>query len=244
MPPKTNKSVEGVAERLAELEQQNAAAVVISPGSPESMRLSAAQAISNADFMPLAKDYSLAHKLPLQTALGFVQRAHEVFTGHVELGKKYITLCSWIREHKIGPAQVSAMLAGLGFHKVRISEVNKIATVSDELWSKFSARELGMKKVLQIARGSTALDALDLDEEEKKDAGLASADERRDTKPKRIQETHVVRVAKLVKSLQALCGKEPGKYKTAKVFDKHGSGIVVTVQFSAAVKEELPAEKK
>lgn len=231
------KKIEGVTERMDILSQSE----IVSLGSEKSIQTSAALAMTRADFQPLADDYAVACKLSKQVALAFVTKAYDVALGHVELGRKYLILCQDIRDHKIGPAQVALMLSGMGFHKVRISEINKIATVPDELWNKFAARELGMKKVLQIARGSTAVDMLQLDASELKEAGLASSDERKDLNPGEKgtvpQETHAIKVAKAVKALQALCGKNHDKFKRLKTFDKHSSGIVITIQYHPAVNQ-------
>lgn len=72
----------------------------------------------------------------------------------VKAGEKYFDLCSYIRKEQVAPKLVSAELKELGFHKVRISEINKVAQCSDELWNQFAARTLGFKGVLSLERGT------------------------------------------------------------------------------------------
>lgn len=228
------KNEAGIGKRVDALVS---GATVIVAGSKEAIAHSSALAIGAQDFAPLASDLAIACKLTKTVAQDFVKLGWEVLQGHVELGLKYLRLCEHIRKNQIGPAQVTEALKALGFHKVRISEVNKLATCSDELWSKYACRELSMKKVLQIERGSVSVEALDLDETEMKEAGLAEGEgASAETVPAKAK-THSVKVALMVKSLQALAGKETGKYKEAKVFNKSGNGIVITIQYIA-----LPAK--
>jgi len=69
-----------------------------------------------------------------------------------DLAGKYLTLCLYIREHKLGPKEVSVPLAKLGFKRSRISEINKVAGASDALFENYQGKLLGFNKVLNMAR--------------------------------------------------------------------------------------------
>jgi len=47
---------------------------------------------------------------------------------------------------------VTEILKGLGFHKVRISEINKVANAPDDVFTHYQARAIGFNKALEFAR--------------------------------------------------------------------------------------------
>lgn len=65
----------------------------------------------------------------------------------------YLDLCLYIRENKVAPKLVSATLGAQGFHRVRISEINRVANAPDKYFHCFAAKALGFKRVLQLVRG-------------------------------------------------------------------------------------------
>jgi len=69
-----------------------------------------------------------------------------------EVAGLYLSLCLNIRANKIGPAIVTRILKELGFHKVRISEINKVANAPDDVFSHYQARAIGFNKALEFAR--------------------------------------------------------------------------------------------
>jgi len=77
----------------------------------------------------------------------------EIIRATVLAGEKYLDLCKYIRQQNLDPKIVRHQLTELGFHKVRISEINKVSQAPDEIWNEFEAKTLGFKKVLELARG-------------------------------------------------------------------------------------------
>jgi len=77
----------------------------------------------------------------------------EIIEQTVKTGEKYFQLCEYIRKNEVGPREVSASLTELGFHRVTVSKINKVANASDELFSEFAAKTIGFNKVLELARG-------------------------------------------------------------------------------------------
>lgn len=80
--------------------------------------------------------------------------ADEVIAVMVATGDKWLKLCTYIRENQVPQKLVAQELGNKGFSKVQISKINKVANAPEEHWSKFSARTLGFKKVLELTRGN------------------------------------------------------------------------------------------
>jgi len=78
----------------------------------------------------------------------------EIVVETVKVGQKYLELCRYIRQHQVGPKWVSEELSALGFHKVRISEINRVSNAAEDIWREFEAASIGFKKCLQLTRGS------------------------------------------------------------------------------------------
>lgn len=100
----------------------------------------------------LAKDATkgieLTHARKLQ------KLADEIVAAMVATGDKWLKLCTYIRENQVTPKLVAHELGQKGFSKVQISKINKVANAPEEHWSKFAARTLGFKKVLELSRGN------------------------------------------------------------------------------------------
>jgi len=85
-------------------------------------------------------------------AAGVAERGKAIIASVGEVGRKYLDLCQYIRDHSIAPKLVSNELGKLGFKRSRIAELNKVAGASDELWDAFQARRIGFKDTLELAR--------------------------------------------------------------------------------------------
>lgn len=82
-----------------------------------------------------------------------LQLAGEALTAAKGAVGKYMALCTFIRQHQIDPETTSRILKEAGFHKCRISEVNRIAKLDPHTWSLYEKKEIGFKPALQIGRG-------------------------------------------------------------------------------------------
>lgn len=70
-----------------------------------------------------------------------------------EQAKTYLDLCLYIRKEQVDKKLVAHTLSAQGFHKVRISEINRVATAPEEYFNQYAAKALGFKRVLQLVRG-------------------------------------------------------------------------------------------
>ena len=232
---KDNKPAEGTA---------------IAPFSTNPKHIEAA--IKNLDFKPLAEDFAIEFKIDKTTAAEFVKRSDEVIKAHQKLGMGYLELCKLIREKQITPAQVTGMMSALGFAKTRISEVNRVSQCSPELWKAIDARSLGFKNALEIARGSVAVDAMEIPPSEQREAGVAGNEADQDGANVTTEGTHATDRATdykmvfqiLAKRLQAAAAKcNEGRGKVKSILNKegflwnNGQGYVVTLR------RETPEEK-
>jgi len=96
----------------------------------------------------------------------FKELAVEIVNATMEVGKKYLNLCSYIRREKVTPKETTQWLLDLGFAKTRASEINRVAQASDEVFSKLEARALGWKGALDLARGKDELKQALIDDKE------------------------------------------------------------------------------
>jgi len=69
-----------------------------------------------------------------------------------EVAGLYLSLCLNIRQNKVAPTVVGRILKDLGFHRVRISEINKVANAPDDVFTNYQARAIGFNKALEFAR--------------------------------------------------------------------------------------------
>jgi len=76
----------------------------------------------------------------------------EIITAHGVTATKYLQLCLYIRENKVGPKTVSLSLGKLGFKRTRISEINRVAQASDKLFYDYEAKLIGFEKCLEFVR--------------------------------------------------------------------------------------------
>lgn len=83
-----------------------------------------------------------------------VSYCHEIISGTAKVGQYYLALCKFIREQALMPKQVTAWLSEQGFHKARISEINKVANSADDVWNEYAASTIGFRKTLELTRGN------------------------------------------------------------------------------------------
>ena len=88
-----------------------------------------------------------------------VSIAQDIVSATLGVAEKYRDLCKTIRDKAIPPAEVRIALRSVGMADSRISEVNRIANLPDAQWNEFAARQIGMKKVLELSRSAEADDA-------------------------------------------------------------------------------------
>jgi len=80
--------------------------------------------------------------------------ADEIIKATVKTGRLYFDLCMYIRKNQISPKLVSFELSELGFNRVRISEINRVAQAADDVWNEFEAQTIGFRKTLEMTRGN------------------------------------------------------------------------------------------
>lgn len=86
-----------------------------------------------------------------------LKMGEDIAQSMVKLGSKYLELCRYIRSNKLAPRLVSFELAKTGLHKVRISEVNRVANAGEEVWAEIEGRMIGFNKALDLSRDSVKL---------------------------------------------------------------------------------------
>lgn len=79
--------------------------------------------------------------------------AKQIVLGTAKVGVLYLELCRLIRQEQLAPKTVRKWLQECGFHKTRISEINRVANAADAVWNRFAASTIGFRKVLEISRG-------------------------------------------------------------------------------------------
>ena len=78
--------------------------------------------------------------------------AKEVDAAESDLRGKYFALLRHVRSAHVGPRDLSRVLGELGWHKVRISEVKRVAYVPDVLFAEYEAGVVGFKTMLEKVR--------------------------------------------------------------------------------------------
>lgn len=89
----------------------------------------------------------------------------EILKGMLVVSDKYYNLCVYVRTRNVEHAVVRDALEPLGFRKERISEIHRVATSSDALWSEFAARNLSFRRTLELTRGTVELLLTDSEKE-------------------------------------------------------------------------------
>lgn len=82
--------------------------------------------------------------------------------------EKYVAICEHIRVSQMMPTTLRTELSALGFASARISEIQRVALVSDEVWAQYKSRAIGFKVTLELARKEK------MEEEERKAAAEAA----------------------------------------------------------------------
>jgi len=121
--------------------------------NPSVTNMSPAQLAESNKQAGLLAAKAATEKLQNQQAGELKKLGREIIAGTAMVGEKYLNLCQYIRKNMVAPKLVSFELGELGFHRVAISKINKVANASDELWNEFSARNIGFNKMLEMSRG-------------------------------------------------------------------------------------------
>lgn len=95
----------------------------------------------------------------------------------IATGLLWLELCKYIRANALAPKVVSRELGALGFHKTRISEVNRVANAADEVWNEYEARGLGFRHALELVRNGKPTPILELAFDEKERGGYLPSGE-------------------------------------------------------------------
>jgi hypothetical protein len=77
-----------------------------------------------------------------------------------EVGTLYRSLVQYLRTAQVAPRFVTHWLTEQGFHKVRVSEINRVAQAPDDVYTDFMAKSLSFKDALTLARLGTAGEAV------------------------------------------------------------------------------------
>jgi len=80
--------------------------------------------------------------------------AKDIVSATVRVSTMYLDLCGYIRSAEVAPKVATEELIKAGFNKVRTSEIVRVAHSADAVWSKFKARSIGFRGVLEIERGN------------------------------------------------------------------------------------------
>lgn len=104
-----------------------------------------------------------------------VQAAVELRAAITAAGEKYYHIVHALRAAKLPKKEASALLYGLGFNKNRVHELNKVSSLPEEVWKKYSEKTVGFKAALAIEAGA---------EEEGEGEGTAVGTAKKRTKTK------------------------------------------------------------
>jgi len=72
--------------------------------------------------------------------------------GAEALGGLYLRICDTVRKYELTPEEVRFTLSAVGWSKVRISEVMRVAYAPQKVYNEFSARLIGFKVALSKTR--------------------------------------------------------------------------------------------
>jgi len=111
--------------------------------------------------------------------------AVEIIRATVAVGERYLDLCRYIRKQKVDPVTVRAELSKCGFAKQRITEINRVSQVPDNVWSEYEAKALSFRGALELARGNVehlklSEPSIDVSSVVKPDEEAAAADAKKD----------------------------------------------------------------
>jgi len=89
-----------------------------------------------------------------------VKAASEFRDQYTRLGEKYYGLCKAVRDAKLQKKESTALLLALGLAKSRVSDLHVVAMVSDDMWARYSAQQIGFKAALEEVRSERKQPAL------------------------------------------------------------------------------------
>jgi len=148
--PKTAKPVEAQATTLNQT-------------APESQSPTTAPVLSPVVVPPAFKDHDKSlSDVGLAYAIELGKKHPEIVNAVVEMkdalgkaGEKFFSVASALRSAKLVGKEASMLLYGLGFSKQRVSDMKALSSVSDEVWTKYSASQIGFRAALALEAGPT-----------------------------------------------------------------------------------------
>jgi len=149
-----------------------------------------------------------------------VQAVLEANQLEAQLGDKYFAICRALRqkykvvvnadERTLDRKEVSLLLQSLGYRKQRITEINKVVEVTDEIWKSYEARKLSFRGTLQLARGAGEEGSGEGEVDSPEGAGTgADAGKPQPKTPKAVQSELAELLVKHFDSLKSTKGKKP-----------------------------------
>jgi len=81
-----------------------------------------------------------------------VKSVNEFREGYVRAGELYFGMCSAVREAKLEKKDSTLVLLALGLSKSRTSEVIRVSSVPDAIWSQYAAGSVGFKATLALGK--------------------------------------------------------------------------------------------
>lgn len=78
--------------------------------------------------------------------------AKEVNLAEGDLKHKYVQLCHEIRKSGMNAKEFSLILRTQGFYPSRVSEIKKVCSLPEEVFSKYLAGDIGRQMAIKIAR--------------------------------------------------------------------------------------------
>jgi len=156
---------------------------------------------------------------------GLLERGVDIIDATLQVAEKYLLLAKYVRDHKLPPKQVREVLSYLGFNKVRISEINRVANVPDDMWSEMEVKQMSFRKALDASRGRVR-EVLQVEDVSAEQPKLPGTEDSPDDKKK----TAAARAAKQLLGIAEHFGWKSKTYK-------NGSEWTVTVTRSKAKKE-------
>jgi hypothetical protein len=217
------------------------------PGTPEHMKVAVPQAVVAGNFVPLAKDYAITCKVPLEVATGFIERADVIIKGHKALGGAYLNLCKFARDSALNAQQVREMLLGLDFKPERISEIIKVVTCAPQLWKEVEARSIGFREALQLARGTVTGEAMGLSKDEVDAIDGETAEDQGASNQHGVRKkakSLSVRLTEMAKAMLKAAERGNLTLKEPRVWDKLGNGYVLTLSQVPVVATEKTSAAK
>jgi len=148
-------------------------------------------------------------------------------TALARMGERYFGFCSELRSAKLNRRESTLLLKGLGLAKSRISEILRVSEVTDEVWAKYKAGQIGFNATLALGRGSDGTGVSDSEAEGESESKPASNKKKEKRLPKEFQPSIVACLEDWGDSLNASGVKDPYVMRWE---DKDKRTYVVSIQ--------------